>query len=170
MLPCGEGGAEAGVRSILRYRQMKWGSRFAAAFFFFQLAVAPAVAEVCDKEIGENWMPSQGAWWPMLQGPTFVFFGLAAVAGCISFALRMWRTCFVVAAAFLVKALLQIFSFPKENESIRASAYSEGCRSLSSDLFSLAVAGLIALALFFVAFRIRNGNPQERNRTISNGQ
>jgi hypothetical protein len=84
VLPGGEGGAEAGVRTLRPLRFKDLGSRIAAAFFVLIVSGENALAEVCDKTFPEGngqYIDGTGFHWMLwLQGyrpvPLFIVIAL----------------------------------------------------------------------------------------------
>jgi hypothetical protein len=112
----------------------------------------PAIAEVCDKAVGESWLPEHGpVWlfnpigWPTGLTLIVVGFGLAAI-----FKSR-WLA-YLISALLASGAVLAGLDLIQRHD-VYLSEIREGCRSVPTDLMDAAI--LLVLAAVFALFGYR---------------
>jgi hypothetical protein len=113
------------------------------------LVSSPALAEVCDKVVGDSWRPEQAAWFLALA----VGLELAGFAGLLALALvlkQKWL-CFLGAALAAVRAL-SVVGWIFEDD-IYSAAVHEGCSSFQIDIAH--VGFLIALGFVCIWFGLQ---------------
>ncbi|MEQ1614651.1 MAG: hypothetical protein ABL904_18045 [Hyphomicrobiaceae bacterium] len=123
-----------------------WGVAPASALLL-GLAV-PAVAEVCDKVVGDHWIPADGPVWLPSIG-AWMFWGVLAIYALGTqepLAARAIGSCILVVNVFL--SLGAMYDYVEAHEVIVA-AVREGCRSPSADIANSAI--LFAVGLGFLA-------------------
>jgi hypothetical protein len=118
-----------------------------------------AVAEVCDKVVGESWSPQHGPVW--LLHPVGFPLGLTAiVSGLIIAALlrRAWLA-YLGAVQLAIYGGIAVFADLIPQPEVYRSALKEGCRSVSTDIAEVALVALFALAYVWVGRRTRRRAP-----------
>jgi hypothetical protein len=131
------------------------------------LTLSPAVAEVCDKVVGENWRPGHGAAWTI--GPTLLWSLVPPLAGIILLAVpavlilgifggdrflnaaaKIKWLGYLGAAFFAVVGCLDLSaSILPITDDILLAAVQEGCLALRTEPYALGLGATVLLALLY---------------------
>jgi len=136
-------------------RQLRVGELIRHAIAFFAVFTTPAVAEVCDKVVGDGWQPRDGAVW-ILNPSGFPAELLLLLSGLLLVAVAKNSILGYVGAALTVcyTAFLLFLALDVESDIYRL-AVREGCRSYSHDLLHVAALTLFASAFAWLGYRSR---------------
>ncbi len=121
---------------------------------FVAVPVAGASAEVCDKVVGEAWMPQQGPVWIFnpaeFPWALLVFTGIMAVS-----AIRGWPRLLIAGAILLaLVGSAEVFADLLPRHDVYRAAVTEGCRSIPTDVADVVVLLMGALGLGAMALRL----------------
>jgi hypothetical protein len=139
-------------------RQLRVGELIRHAIVFFAVFTTPALAEVCDKVVGDSWQPGHGAVW-ILNPSGFPSELLLLLSGLLLVAAAKNSILGYVGAALTVgyTALLLYLALGLESDIYRL-AVREGCRSHSRDVLHVAALILFALAFAWLGYRSRSAH------------
>jgi hypothetical protein len=119
-----------------------------AVFLLMLAAQTPAVAEVCDKAVGDSWRLEDGPVWFL--NPTGFPTGLTILIGfllVVTIAKRRWLA-YLMSSVVIIAAAIAIFADLLPQHAIYLAQLREGCRSLPTDLLDVGI--LILFALLYV--------------------
>ena len=123
------------------------------AISFFATLPSPALAEVCDKAVGESWMPKDGPVW--ILNPAG--FPSAIVFATLTFLLVLAtksRVVGILAAALAMSyAAIHILDVV-ENHPVYQAMLREGCRSIATDLLQIGIYTTFATLVSWLGYRL----------------
>jgi hypothetical protein len=125
------------------------------------LVSSPAYAEVCDKAVGDNWLPSHGPVW--LLNPVGFPFGLTIfLAGLLAVAFfRLRWVGYLAGTLLLLLAAISVsVDLIPQHDSYLATLR-EGCASLLTDWMNVGLVGAFAVAYVWLGHRARHSELQE---------
>src|ERR1044072_496025 len=152
------------------------------------LATSPAVAEVCDKVVGDHWRPSDGPVWTVVAGSwasispvvLLLLFGIPAALASLPIALKIaservsfvaavyskWLA-YVAAVSAAFAAFFLLYDFVAGDDVMRVAA-SEGCISLRTNLAACGAVVLGVLVYGWTAWHMRRfaRNAEARFRSL----
>jgi hypothetical protein len=114
-----------------------------------------ARAEVCDKVVGEAWLPGDGPVW--LLNPVGFPTGLVLLLGGLALLLILglrWIGCLGSALLLFAATMMVSFDLIPQHE-IYLAAVREGCRSYRTDLMNVGLYVALAAAYAWLAHRVR---------------
>ena len=116
------------------------------------------LAEVCDKAVGDRWMPGDGPVW--LLNPTGFPWGLAVLTGGLILAgvAKGSLPAFTGAAfvwLYVVMGVASALVPDKDANAMWLAMQSEGCVSTRTELMNTGVLAAFALAYMILGFRAR---------------
>src|SRR5205807_5307361 len=117
------------------------------------LISSAAVAEVCDKTVGERWQPEDGPIW--LLNPVGFPLGLALlICGVVAVAIVGRRSIGYLGAALLMSiAAAGVFADLVSEHDIYLAQIREACRSYQTDLMDVALITAFAFGCGWVGYR-----------------
>jgi hypothetical protein len=149
---------DTGTSHMSCQRQLRVGQRVRLATVAFTttlVMLSPAVAEVCDKAVGESWQPKDGPIWllnPVGMPIAFIFLicGLVIVATT-----RLWWLGYVGSALLVANALALVFFDLIPEHEIYLAQIREGCRSYRTDLVNVGLMTIFAVAYGWLGHRAK---------------
>ena len=141
--------------STERGESMKWPMA-ALALLSFRSA---ALAEVCDKAVGESWYPSHGPVW--LLNPLGFPFGLSALVTGLVMIAALRRPWLAYAGSMMLALYLASIAFADlipEHE-IYLAQIREGCRAYRTDLLDVGIVFVFAAMYLWIGRRIGRSRP-----------
>jgi hypothetical protein len=138
-------------------RALRIGERACFTLMLFSIST-PALAEVCDKAVGEGWMPSHGPVW--LFNPVGFPFALAFLIGWLVLAAMSKHSWSGFTGAVVISLLLALdvadrMLPDKQAIEMWLMMLREGCVSTRTRLMDTGALAVFALAYAFLGFRAR---------------
>lgn len=148
-------------------RQLRVRELVAAVLASTLVMLSPAVAEVCDKVVGEHWRPSHGPAWtigptllwslvPPLVGilllavPAVLIFGIFGGNRFRNAAAKITWLGYVGAAFFAVVAFLDLNAVVLPiTDDVLLAAVKEGCLALRTEPYAFGLGATVLLALLY---------------------
>ena len=123
----------------------------AASLAWTLVTLSPAIAEVCDKAVGDDWRPGDGPVW--ILNPVGWPIGSAVVIGGLFLAGRLRWVGYLGASVLMLAAIALLFADLIPQHDIYLAEIREGCRSLRTDLMDLGFLIVAAAAYGFLGYR-----------------